>query len=61
MLGPIPLLVYIFYWGASLYFAQHRPPADCLEISMIGKNVPAVTFRTPHLALPMQVTSGRAI
>jgi cytochrome c oxidase subunit 2 len=37
VLGPIPLFVYIFYWGANLYLAQHRPPADCLEISVIGK------------------------
>lgn len=37
VLGPIPLFIYIFYWGASLYFALRRPPADCLEISVIGK------------------------
>jgi cytochrome c oxidase subunit II len=31
------LLMIMFGWGAKLYFEQNRPPADCMEILVTGK------------------------
>src|SRR5256714_7706369 len=35
----IPLLIAmsIFVWGAKVYFAQYRPPANALEVYVVGK------------------------
>src|SRR5213080_865688 len=35
----IPLLIAmsIFLWGAKLYFAEYRPPANALEVYVVGK------------------------
>src|SRR5258708_151327 len=37
LLFPIPILLFIFYWGAELYFAQRRPPAACMEVSVVAR------------------------
>ncbi len=34
---PLGLTMVMFGWGASLYVTMSRPPADALEISVIGK------------------------
>lgn len=33
---PIPILLFIFYWGADLYFVMHRAPEDAMEVSVVG-------------------------
>jgi len=35
----IPLLISmtIFFWGAKVYFAQYRPPANAVEVYVVGK------------------------
>ena len=34
---PFGLSMVAFFWGASLYASLRRPPADALEVDMIGK------------------------
>lgn len=34
---PLGLMMVMFTWGASLYFTLSRPPADAVEISVVGK------------------------
>jgi cytochrome c oxidase subunit II len=34
---PLAIALVIFWWGASLYYTQYRPPADALDIDVIGK------------------------
>jgi cytochrome c oxidase subunit 2 len=34
---PFIISMVIFFWGARLYFNYYRPPADALEIRVIGK------------------------
>jgi len=34
---PFPVLMFIFYWGASVYFQIHRAPQDSLEIDVVAK------------------------
>ena len=37
LVGPIPLLVFIFYWGASLFAGLRRPPPSAMEINVVAK------------------------
>jgi cytochrome c oxidase subunit 2 len=37
MLGPLPILLLIFFWGADVFFAMSRPPADTMEFTVVGK------------------------
>jgi cytochrome c oxidase subunit 2 len=37
LLLPLPILLSFFYWGASLYFSMYRPPADCTQIDVVGR------------------------
>src|SRR5215510_10450359 len=34
---PLGLTMVMFAWGANLYFTMARPPADALEITVVGK------------------------
>ena len=34
---PLGLTMIMFVWGASLYFAVARPPADALRVTVVGK------------------------
>src|SRR5205807_3500702 len=34
---PLGISMVIFVWGAAIYFHQHRPPANALEIYAVGK------------------------
>ena len=34
---PCAICAFIFYWGASLYFQNSRPPNNAMEIFVIGK------------------------
>ncbi len=34
---PLGIFLIFFAWGASIYFAEARPPADALEIYVVGK------------------------
>src|SRR5271163_243874 len=34
---PLPIALFIFAWGAQLYFSWARPPDDCMEIYVVGK------------------------
>src|SRR3989338_5205502 len=34
---PLVLTLGIFVWGASLYFEVSRPPADAMDIYVVGK------------------------
>jgi len=34
---PLGLAMIMFVWGAWLYFAMNRPPADAMEIFVVGK------------------------
>jgi len=34
---PLGLMMVMFFWGASLYFRQARPPAGAAEIYVVGK------------------------
>ncbi|MFQ5983180.1 MAG: cytochrome c oxidase subunit II, partial [Woeseiaceae bacterium] len=34
---PLVIVMVSFAWGARLYFTMSRPPADALEISVVGK------------------------
>jgi cytochrome c oxidase subunit 2 len=34
---PLGLTMIMFIWGANLYFTMARPPADALEIAVVGK------------------------
>jgi cytochrome c oxidase subunit 2 len=36
-IGPLILLLVMFVWGATIYLDVFRPPDDCLEIYVIGK------------------------
>lgn len=37
MIFPLPILMTMFYWGASLYFQMHRIPDDAMEVTVVGK------------------------
>ena len=37
MLAPLPVLLLIFFWGADVFFAMVRPPADTMEFTVVGK------------------------
>ena len=34
---PLAIVLVIFFWGASVFFAMARPPADTLNIYVVGK------------------------
>lgn len=34
---PFIITMVIFFWGAKLYFVYYRPPADAIDIHVIGK------------------------
>jgi len=34
---PFAILMFVFAWGASLYFKLSRPPADAMEVFVVGK------------------------
>lgn len=34
---PFAIAMSFFVWGASLYFRQYRPPADAVEVYVVGK------------------------
>src|SRR5256886_2917427 len=34
---PLIIAMSIFVWGAKVYFAQYRPPANALEVYVVGK------------------------
>jgi cytochrome c oxidase subunit II len=34
---PLAISLFIFVWGAQVYFSWARPPDDCLEIYVVGK------------------------
>ena len=34
---PLILVMIMFGWGAAIYFNQHTPPGDALEIHVVGK------------------------
>jgi cytochrome c oxidase subunit 2 len=35
--APLGLTLVMFFWGATLFFDINRPPADALEIAVVGK------------------------
>jgi cytochrome c oxidase subunit II len=37
MAGPFLIVMTIFAWGSSLYFTEYRPPAEALEVRVVGK------------------------
>ena len=34
---PLAIFIFIFYWGAELYFSQSRAPEGSLDIDVVGK------------------------
>ena len=34
---PLTIALSFFFWGARLFFAMNRPPADALEVYVVGK------------------------
>src|ERR1700677_2399886 len=34
---PLAIALFIFFWGAQLYFSWARPPDDCMEVYVVGK------------------------
>ena len=34
---PLGIVLFLFFWGARVFFLQARPPADALEITATGK------------------------
>ena len=34
---PLAIALYIFVWGAQIYFSWGRPPNDCLEVYVVAK------------------------
>ncbi len=34
---PLAIVLVLFFWGAKVFFAQSRPPADAIEYTAIGK------------------------
>lgn len=34
---PLGIFIFMFYWGAQLYFSVTRPPSDALEINVVAK------------------------
>src|SRR5689334_7716254 len=37
LLAPLPLLMFIFFWGASLYFSMHHMPDDAMEVNVVAR------------------------
>ncbi|MDZ4817972.1 MAG: cytochrome c oxidase subunit II [Planctomycetota bacterium] len=37
ILFPIPILLFIFFWGASLFFKIYRPPDNATEITVVAE------------------------
>lgn len=36
-LGPLTILLSVFFWGAAIYVRHHRPPANPLQINVVAK------------------------
>jgi cytochrome c oxidase subunit 2 len=36
-IGPLFIVAFIFFWGATLYFRMHRVPPDAREVHVVGK------------------------
>ena len=36
-LMPLAIFLFIYAWGAQLYFGWARPPDDCMEVYVVGK------------------------
>jgi cytochrome c oxidase subunit 2 len=34
---PLAIVVFLFFWGARVFYGQFRPPADAVEYTAIGK------------------------
>ena len=34
---PLVIVLFLFFWGAKVFFTQSRPPADALEYTAVGK------------------------
>jgi cytochrome c oxidase subunit 2 len=34
---PLAIFIFIFYWGAEIYFSNTRTPVDSLEVDVVGK------------------------
>ncbi|MEX2026683.1 MAG: cytochrome c oxidase subunit II [Pirellulaceae bacterium] len=37
ILAPLPILLLIFFWGAEIYFAMVRPPANTMKFTVVAK------------------------
>jgi cytochrome c oxidase subunit 2 len=37
IVGPIPILLGIFFWSADLFFELRRPPADSMQVTVVAK------------------------
>jgi cytochrome c oxidase subunit II len=37
IVGPLPILIYIFYWSADLFFELRRPPADSMQVTVVAR------------------------
>lgn len=37
LIAPIPVLMLIFYWGASLFYELYHVPENAMEITVVGK------------------------
>jgi cytochrome c oxidase subunit II len=37
IIGPLPILIYIFYWSADLFFELRRPPSDSMQVTVVAR------------------------
>jgi cytochrome c oxidase subunit 2 len=37
IIAPLPVLLFIFFWGADVFFAMNRPPDDTMEFTVVAK------------------------
>jgi cytochrome c oxidase subunit 2 len=37
IIGPLPILLYIFFWSADLFFEIRQPPADSMKIDCVAR------------------------
>jgi len=37
IIGPLPILFYIFFWSATLFFELRRPPADSMQVAVVAR------------------------
>lgn len=60
---PLLLVLVMFFWGASVYFPLYRPPADALDVYVVGRQW---MWKLQHEEGPseineLHVPAGRAI